>query len=82
MENDLNLGIAERSGEWFEADHREWVDNGGLLPRRQLQQVDAIVETMEAGRLGIDCQKRLAPESLEEIFQLGLALDQANTGLR
>jgi hypothetical protein len=37
---------------------------------------------MEAGSFGIDSQKRLAPESLEQAFQLGLALEQVDAGLR
>jgi hypothetical protein len=37
---------------------------------------------MKTGGFGIDGQKWLAAESLEQAFQLGLALDQTDSWLR
>jgi hypothetical protein len=60
MEDNLDLGISEYGGEWLEAGDCKGVNDRRLLPGRELQQVDAVVETMEAGRFCIDGQEGLS----------------------
>ena len=78
MKDDLDVGIGQCRGQGRQAGHGERIHHGGLLPGGELQQVDAIVEPMKAGGLGVDRQEWLALESPEELLELSLAVDQAD----
>jgi len=82
MKHDLHGGVRESICEWLKATDGERVDYRGFPAGRQLKQVNTVVEAVKTGGFGIDGEKRFAAESLKKALELGLVLDQANTGMR
>src|SRR5687767_14428229 len=79
MKHNFHAGITEGPSQRLQAGDRQWIHHGRLTPGGELQQIDPVVETVEAGRFGIHRQKRLPAESLEQTLQLRLTLNQTNT---
>ena len=55
VEHDFDAGILEQSTEPRRHADRERIDDGVALSRRELEEIDAIHEAVEARALGIEC---------------------------
>jgi len=70
VEDHLDRGIGEDRAERRDVANGQWIDDGGFAPGRELDEVDAVDEAVEAGGLGINGEERLAGYPLREGLQL------------
>jgi hypothetical protein len=59
MEHDLDLWVGENLPNQGEICNRERIYNGGLAPRRDLEQIDPITKAMKACSLRVQSDERL-----------------------
>jgi hypothetical protein len=82
VKNDLDVGVGQHRGQGGEAAYGQRVYYRGFPAGRELQEVDPVAIAVKTRRFGIDGEEWLVLESLEETFEVGLALNQADARVR
>jgi hypothetical protein len=66
VKDDLDLRVLEHAAEGFRRADRQRVDDRRRVARRELEEVDPVVEAVEARALGVHGEQRLARDRADE----------------